>query len=42
MDNVPITLKKVVEPPEGILTDDEILKMIFAKVKEIKAKKANA
>jgi formylmethanofuran dehydrogenase subunit B len=42
MDNVPVTLKKVVDPPEGILTDDEILKMILAKVKELKAKQATA
>ncbi|MFA5364016.1 MAG: molybdopterin-dependent oxidoreductase [Candidatus Bathyarchaeia archaeon] len=41
MDNVPITLKKVVEPPAGILTDAEILTMILAKVKELKQKQQN-
>jgi len=40
MDNTPIMLKKVVDPPAGIKTDEEILKMILAKVKEIKAKKS--
>jgi formylmethanofuran dehydrogenase subunit B len=40
MDNTPIMLKKVVDPPAGIKTDEEILKMILAKIKEIKAKKS--
>jgi formylmethanofuran dehydrogenase subunit B len=26
MDHVPLPLKKVVEPPEGILSDEEILR----------------
>ena len=42
MDNTPIMLKKVVDPPAGIKTDEEILKMILAKIKEIKAKKSGA
>jgi len=42
MDNTPIPLKKVVDPPPGIKTDEELLKMILAKVKEIKAKKSGA
>jgi formylmethanofuran dehydrogenase subunit B len=42
MDNTPIMLKKVVDPPAGILTDEEILKMILSKIKEIKAKKSGA
>jgi formylmethanofuran dehydrogenase subunit B len=42
MDNTPIMLKKVVDPPAGILTDEEILKMILSKIKEIKAKKTGA
>ncbi|MFZ7137691.1 MAG: hypothetical protein ACOWW1_04675 [archaeon] len=37
MDNVPVTLKKAIDPPGGILTDKEILNMIFAKVKELKS-----
>ncbi len=39
MDNTPIMLKKVVDPPPGILTDEEILTRILKKIKEIKAKK---
>jgi formylmethanofuran dehydrogenase subunit B len=39
MDNTPIMLKKVVDPPSGILTDEEILTRILKKIKEIKAKK---
>ena len=40
MDHVPIMLRKVVEPPAGILNDEEILRKILAEVKEIKAQKA--
>jgi formylmethanofuran dehydrogenase subunit B len=40
MDNVPLPLKKVVEPPEGIFSDEEILKMILEEVRLIKSKKA--
>jgi formylmethanofuran dehydrogenase subunit B len=39
MDNVPLPLKKVVEPPEGILPDEEILKRILEEVRLIKAQK---
>jgi hypothetical protein len=38
---VPIMLRKVVEPPPGILNDEEILTRILKEVKEIKAKKTN-
>ncbi|MHA1143515.1 MAG: formylmethanofuran dehydrogenase subunit B [Candidatus Helarchaeota archaeon] len=38
MDRVPIRLRKFLNPPEGILSDEEILKKIIAKAKEIKAK----
>ncbi|WP_048085697.1 formylmethanofuran dehydrogenase subunit B [Archaeoglobus veneficus] len=34
MDGVPLRLKKVFEPPEGVLSDEEILKRIISKVKE--------
>lgn len=34
MDEVPLRLKKVVEPPPGILCDEEILRMLLDKVKE--------
>jgi len=36
MDNVPIETRKVVEPPEGMMTDEEFLSRVLARVKEIK------
>ena len=39
MDSVPITLRKVVEAPPGILTDEEILTRILAEVRAIKVKR---
>ena len=36
MDHVPLPLKKVVEPPEGILPDEDILKRILEEVRLIK------
>jgi len=36
MDHVPLPLKKVVDPPEGILSDEEILKRILHEVRRIK------
>ena len=39
MDHVPLPLKKVVEPPKGVFSDEEILTRILKEVKEIKAKK---
>jgi hypothetical protein len=39
MDSVPITLKKVVEAPPGILTDEELLTRILAEVRAIKVKR---
>jgi len=42
MDHVPLPLKKVVEPPPGILTDEEILKRILKEVRTIKSKKTEA
>jgi formylmethanofuran dehydrogenase subunit B len=39
MDYVPLPLKKVVEPPEGILTDEEILKRILEETRIIKFQK---
>lgn len=38
MDHVPLPLKKVVEPPAGILSDEEILKRILLEVRKIKKK----
>jgi hypothetical protein len=40
MYHVPIMLRKVVEPPPGILNDEELLRKILAEVRAIKAKKA--
>ncbi len=37
MDHVPLPLKKIVEPPEGILSDAEILRIILSEVKRKKA-----
>jgi formylmethanofuran dehydrogenase subunit B len=42
MDHVPIMLRKVVEPPPGILNDEEILGRILEEVRLIKAQKAKA
>ncbi|MEM3580031.1 MAG: formylmethanofuran dehydrogenase subunit B [Candidatus Bathyarchaeia archaeon] len=42
MDHVPIPLKKVVNPPRGILPDEEILRRILAEVRRIKRKEAKA
>jgi formylmethanofuran dehydrogenase subunit B len=42
MDHVPIMLRKVVEPPAGILNDEQILEKILAEVKKIKAQNAEA
>jgi len=36
MDNVPIETRKVVDAPEGMMTDEEFLKRVLARVKEIK------
>ncbi|MFQ6094509.1 MAG: formylmethanofuran dehydrogenase subunit B [Candidatus Bathyarchaeia archaeon] len=36
MDRVPLPLKKVVEPPNGILSDEEILRRILREVRKIK------
>jgi len=42
MDHVPLPLKKVVEPPEGILSDEEILIRILEEVRRIKSQKKEA
>jgi len=39
MDHVPLPLKKVVEPRDGILSDEEILRRILEEVRIIKAQK---
>ena len=42
MDRVPLPLKKIVEPPEGVISDEEILQRILAEVKVIKSQKKEA
>jgi formylmethanofuran dehydrogenase subunit B len=39
MDHVPLPLKKVVDPPNDIYPDEEILMRILSKVKKLKEKK---
>lgn len=36
MDKVPIRLKKLVDPPPGVLPDEEVLRMILEEVKKIR------
>ncbi|BAI61645.1 tungsten-containing formylmethanofuran dehydrogenase subunit B [Methanocella paludicola SANAE] len=36
MDNVPIRCRKVIDGPEGMLSDEEVLRRILARVKELK------
>lgn len=38
MDHVPLPLKKVVDPPKGLLSDEEILNRILNEVRKIKLK----
>jgi formylmethanofuran dehydrogenase subunit B len=40
MDHVPLALKKVVNPPAGILSDEEILKRMLSEVKQIRSEEA--
>ena len=42
MDHVPLPLKKVVDPPKGLLSDEEILRRILKEVRKIKLKKMEA
>lgn len=41
MDHVPLPLKKLVEPPEGFLSDKEILRKLLQKVRELKKRDTN-
>jgi hypothetical protein len=36
---VPLSLKKIVDPPRGVLSDEVILKRILSEVRKIKKKK---
>jgi formylmethanofuran dehydrogenase subunit B len=42
MDHVPLPLKKVVEPPDGLLSDEEILRRILEEVRLIKSQNKEA
>jgi len=42
MDHVPIPMKKVVDPPEGVLPDEEILRLILKEVKKIKSERRHS
>jgi len=39
MDHVPLPLKKVVDPPKGVLSDEEILRRILSEVRKIRKRK---
>ena len=39
MDHVPLPLKKIVDPPSGVLPDEEILRRILVEVRRIKKEK---
>jgi formylmethanofuran dehydrogenase subunit B len=39
MDHVPLPLKKIVEPPRGVLSDVEILRRILSEVRKIRKRK---
>jgi formylmethanofuran dehydrogenase subunit B len=39
MDHVPLPLKKVVDPPEGVLSDEEILRRILSEVRKMRKRK---
>jgi formylmethanofuran dehydrogenase subunit B len=39
MDHVPLPLKKVVEPPKGVFSDEEILRRILREVRRLKKQK---
>lgn len=36
MDGVPLRMKKIVDPPEGVLSDEEILSSLLEKIKKLK------
>ncbi|MEM3694899.1 MAG: formylmethanofuran dehydrogenase subunit B [Candidatus Bathyarchaeia archaeon] len=42
MDHVPLPLKKVVDPPRGVLPDEEILRRILAEVRKIRRREGKA
>jgi len=40
MDHVPLSLKKIVNPPSGLLSDEAILNMLLAEVRRVKSTSA--
>jgi formylmethanofuran dehydrogenase subunit B len=42
MDRVPLPLKKVVQPPNGILSDEEILRKILEETNRIQSQISSA
>jgi formylmethanofuran dehydrogenase subunit B len=36
MDHVPLPLKKIAKPPQGVLTDEEILARLLSEIRKIK------
>jgi formylmethanofuran dehydrogenase subunit B len=40
MDHVPLPLKRVIQPPEGVLSDEQVLRRILSKVRKMKKKRA--
>ncbi|MDH7593061.1 MAG: formylmethanofuran dehydrogenase subunit B [Methanomicrobiales archaeon] len=39
MDNVPIDCRKVIDPPEGVLTDEQFLERVLKRIRELKGVK---
>jgi formylmethanofuran dehydrogenase subunit B len=40
MDNVPIQYRKVIDPPEGVISDEELFERIFKRLCELEAEEA--
>jgi formylmethanofuran dehydrogenase subunit B len=40
MDNVPIQYRKVIEPPEGVISDEELFERIHKRLCELEAEEA--
>ncbi|MGI5938661.1 MAG: formylmethanofuran dehydrogenase subunit B, partial [Methanoculleus thermophilus] len=40
MDNVPIQYRKVIDPPEGVISDEELFERIYKRLCELEAEEA--
>jgi len=40
MDNVPIQYRKVIDPPEGVISDEELFERIYLRLCELEAEDA--